>query len=507
MRMRFAIVNSAFLFCLTLAGNACHSPVTSTTYAYRIAHSTFFGGSEWEEAREIIVLPDGSAIIGGQTKSFDMPITHDVVQEVYHGEPAGTGHPGVYGGDMFIAHMTADASQVIASTYLGGSRQERSVYGMSLDRNGNLVVMTATRSSDFTTTPGAYQENYGGGSTDFVVAKLSPDLRRLLWCTYVGGSDDDEGRGGLALDTEDNVYLFGATRSHDFPTGAYAFHKNTQGDTDSVIIKLSADGSRQIFATRLGGSKDEQILGGRVNSAGDIYLAGITWSDDFPVTPAAPQKHYGGGKSDGFLAGISSDGSRLIYSTFLGGSGAEWGEHRPALLMDGALIYTGTTNSKNFPTTPSAYQRRIRGSGGGFIAKLSAHHTHLDFSTVLGGSGGEVYLMPTIDPKGNIFIVGSTSSRDFPVTNHALQRTYGGGKNDAVLAVLSADGSSLLYATYLGGSGDDMIRALALGFDGEVYLVGKTNSGDFPVTPSAAQTKLGGKYDAFFVRLDQIPTK
>jgi hypothetical protein len=140
------------------------------------------------------------------------------------------------------------------------------------------------------------------------------------------------------------------------------------------------------------------------------------------------------------------------------------------------------------------------------VTKLSADRKTLAFSTYLGGSGGEFYLWPTVDRRGNILVVGSTSSQDFPVTGNALQKTYGGGANDAVMAILSGDGSQLLYATYLGGSGDDLIRSLALGPNGEVYLVGKTDSGNFPVTPGAAQTARGGKMDAFVVKLEPIPT-
>ncbi|MDH5514111.1 MAG: hypothetical protein OEY45_03000, partial [Gammaproteobacteria bacterium] len=123
----------------------------------------------------------------------------------------------------------------------------------------------------------------------------------------------------------------------------------------------------------------------------------------------------------------------LLYSTFLGGSRAEFDEHRLALLERGALIFTGYTGSKNFPVTSAAYQRRVRGSVGGFITKLSADHTQWDFSTVLGGSGGELYLLPTPDPKGNIMIIGSTSSRDFTVTSSAVQGIYGGGKKTPYL--------------------------------------------------------------------------
>lgn len=110
--------------------------------------------------------------------------------------------------------------------------------------------------------------------------------------------------------------------------------------------------------------------------------------------------------------------------------------------------------------------------------------------------------MPTVDDQGNIFIVGSTSSRDYPVTPTALQKVYGGGNTDAVLAILSPDGSDLLYATYLGGSGEDLIRSIALGPEGEVYLVGKTDSSDFPVTAGAAQEIRGGKMDAFVAKLE-----
>lgn len=496
-----------FIFGFMLVSRTAYPAAAEDNYEYRIAHATFFGGSEYEEAREVIVLPDGGVILGGQTQSPDMTVTADAVQGVYRGEKAGTGHTGKYGGDLFVTRMNADASRIIASTYLGGSKQERNVYGMELDRNGNIVVMTATRSTDFATTRGAYQERYGGGPADFVAAKLSPDLQRLIWCTYIGASGNDWGRGGLALDSEDNVYLVGNTNSPDFPASTDAYQADAQGGSDGLLVKLNADASRLLFATRLGGSRNEDIMGIRIDTAGNIHLAGHTWSDDFPVIRGAPQKRFGGGESDGFLAGFSPDGSQLLYSTFLGGSRAEFGEHRLALLESGALIFTGYTGSKNFPVTSAAYQRRVRGSGGGFITKLSADHTQWDFSTVLGGSGGELYLLPTPDPKGNIMIIGSTSSRDFPVTSSAIQRIYGGGKKDAVFAVLSADGSRLLYATYLGGSGDDLVRGLALGANGEVYLVGKTDSVNFPVTPDAAQTKPGGKYDAFFVRLDPAPVQ
>lgn len=481
------------------------APPSGMPYEYTMDYGTYFGGSEREEAREVIPLADRSLLFGGQTASPDMTVTPGAVQRTYAGEPASAGHPGEYGGDMFVTRLNAEGSRVIASTYFGGSKQERNVYGMALDRQGNVVISTGTRSPDLPTTPGVYQRRYGGAPADMMAAKLSPDLTQLLWCTYVGRAANDWGRGGLALDARDNVYLLGRTESADFPTTPGAYQQNQRGAGDAVVVKLSPDASQLVYCTRLGGSGTEVIMGARVDDEGTIHVAGHTWSGDFPVTPGAPQASFGGGQADGFMAGISADGSHLIYSTYLGGSGSEFGEHRLGLLPDGSVLFSGYAGSNNFPTTPGAYQRSMQGSASGFLTKLSANRTQFAFSTLLGGSGGEFYLMPTADARGNIFIVGQTSSRDFPVTDNALQKTYAGGSNDGVLVVLSADGSELIYATYLGGSGEDLIRSLALGPHGEVYLVGKTDSNDFPITPGAAQPTRGGDMDAFVVRVKPIP--
>jgi arylsulfatase A-like enzyme len=473
-----------------------------SAYSYRIGWATRFGGSEWEEAREVIELADASVLVGGQTASDDMPVTPGVVQPTYRGEPAGTGHGGLYGGDMFLVRLRGDGRRVIASTYFGGSKQERSVYGMALDRQGNVVFSTGTRSPDLRTTPGAYQPEYGGGDADMTAAKVTPDLERLVWCTYVGKGRNDWGRGGLALDRDDNVYLIGRTASADFPTSPGAFQRRQRGGGDAVVVKLTSDGARLVYATRIGGSGEESIIGARVDDQGNVHLGGHTWSSDFPTTSGAPQRAFGGGKADAFLAGICADGSRLLYSTLLGGRENEFAEHRLALLGDGSVLLSGFVGSPDFPTTPGAYQPKLRGPGDGFLTKLSADRRRFVFSTFLGGSGAEeFYLMPSIDAQGNIFLVGSTGSPDFPVTPGALRNKHGGGKTDGVLAVVSADGSELLYATFLGGRGDELVRSVTLGRRGEVYLVGRTNSEDFPVTPEAAQRQSAGKFDAFVVKL------
>jgi hypothetical protein len=477
---------------------------------YRIEYATYLGGAEFDQAREIIVDPDGSVLVGAQTNSSDMPTTPGAFRRKYAGDDPALGHGGIYGGDCYLVRLSPDGSRILSATYFGGSKQERNVYGMGLDRKHNVVIASATRSPDLPTTPTAFQRKYGGGPSDWMVAKLSGDLTRLIWCTYVGGRGDDFPRGGLAVDEHDNVYVVGVTNSPDFPTTAGAFQEKFQGTHNAAVVKLKADGSALLSSTLLGRGETDTIMGVRVDAAANLYVAGHIRTADLPVTPGAPQAKHAG-QSDCFFAKFSSDASRLLYATYLGGVQNEFAEHRLWLGADGSVLLAGVTSSPDFPTTPGAFQRKLKGRNDGFLTKLSPDGKRFEFSTLLGGSGGEFFLMPTPDAEGNIFVVGTTQSPDFPVTPDALQGRFAGpaetegGEGDGVLAVLSPDGSRVVYATYLGGGGGDLIRSIALGPQGEVYLVGNTSSPDFPVTPQAVQKTLRGKADAFIVKL--VPTK
>ncbi len=469
--------------------------------SYRIEWATYVGGSAWDQLREVIPYPDGSVLVGGLIKSAGLPTSQGAVQAEYAGDDPALGHGGIYGGDAYLVHLSADGATRLAATYFGGSKQERGVYGMALDSGGNIVIGGATRSPDMPTTEGAYQQAYGGGKSDMYAARLSADMTELHWCSYVGAAKEDWPRGGIALDAEDNVCVLGSSDSPGFPTTEGVLRAQFQGQKrDAAVAKLSADGSRLLMGTLVGGGDWEGLMGARVGPSGDIYIAGHTQSADLPVTQGAPQSSHRG-KADCWLARIAADGSRLVYCTYLGGSENEWAEHRPWLCEDGSFLLTGVTASADFPTTPGACQRQLRGKTDGFLVKLAPEGDRLVFATLLGGSGGDFFLMPTPGPDGNIFMVGQSSSADFPVTPDALQPTYGGGKSDGVLAILSPDASEVLYATYLGGGSDDMIRSVALGSDGAVYLVGSTSSDDFPVTSGAMQPTRGGASDGYVVKL------
>jgi hypothetical protein len=372
---------------------------------------------------------------------------------------------------------------------------------MESDRAGNVVITSMTRSPDVPTTEGCFQPKHGGGRGSCFAAKLSPDLEKVLWCTYVGGSGDEAPRGGLALDADDNVCIFGTTSSGDFPTTSGVHRTRRNGPRDAFVAKLKADGSGLVWSTLFGGSAEDYMLGGRIDAGGNVYFAGHTTSSDLPTATDSAQPRRGG-QHDGYMVKLSADGSRPLYVTYVGGRENEFPEHRPYVGADGSVLLPGVTASDDFPTTPGAFQDELEGKTDAFLAKISADGSQFVFSTLLGGSTTEFCLMPTPTPGGEIFLVGQTESRDLPVTSDAMQKTYAGGSSDGWLAILSADGSRLVHCTYLGGSGGDMIRGIDLGPRGEVYLVGHTASKDFPVTQGAAQAAFGGgSGDAFVVRL------
>ncbi len=474
---------------------------------YRIAWATYLGGEGWEEAREIRVLRDGSLLVGAQTASKNLPVGPNAFQARYAGDDPSLGHPGIYGGDCYLARISADGSRLVAATYFGGSRQERNVYGMELDRDGNVVIATATRSPDAPTTEGSFQRAYGGGPSDMLVAKISADLSRIIWCTYVGGSGEDSPRGGIVLDSEDNVWVLGTSTSSDLPTTEGAPQRELRGPRDSAIVKLKADGSALLFGTLLGGSgEDDAAMGGFLDGRGAIVVAGHTRSSDFPGTSKAAQSKPGGG-SDVYLASVYFEGSAAVQATYFGGSGDEFAEHTIRPDRYGTALVAGHSASPDFLATRWALQKKLAGPGDGFLARISTDGRRVNLATLLGGSRTENLLMPTVDPDGVIHVVGSASSEDFPATEDALQRRYGGGQEDGLFASLDPYGSRLLHATYFGGSGADMIRSFELAPDGSVYLVGRTSSPDFPVTPGALQTKCGDgdSSDAFVVKLEGLP--
>jgi uncharacterized protein (TIGR03437 family) len=289
----------------------------------------------------------------------------------------------------------------------------------------------------------------------------------------------------------------GYTSALDFPlVNPLQSRKGTS--STAFVQKWSPDGSTLIYSTYLGGSTTEVAYALAIDSAGNAYVAGTTSSPDFPVTANAFQKQLTG-TSTAFVAKISSDGSRLIYSTFLGGGT----EHLSAIAVDnsGDAIVTGETASVAFPLTPGAYQTSVStncntsflvavgvpSNGNSFVTRLAADGSSLVYSTLLGGACGTIGQSLALDASGNVWVAGKTSSPDFPVTGSALQPNFGKGLVDGFLARFTPEGE-LTYSSYFGGGAYDSIDGIALDSQDNLYVAGVTGGLSRPVSPHAIQS-------------------
>jgi hypothetical protein len=253
------------------------------------------------------------------------------------------------------------------------------------------------------------------------------------------------------------------------------------------------------YSTFLGGGNGDRAEAIALDGDGYVYVAGRTWSGDFPTTAGAyDQNSHGSG--DLFVSVLDPTLSTLLYSTYLGGGDSEL--VFDLILDDAGQVYLmGLSNSGDFPTTVGAYDVGYNGSGDAFVSVLDSTLSTLAYSTFLGGGASDWAMAARLDGAGNVYVVGYTDSSTFPTTAAAYDRSHAGG-HDAWVGVLNPTLSSLLYATFLGGAGDEVGGDLALDGAGKVYVAGRTASSDFPTTASAYDTGHNGGSDAFVSVLD-----
>jgi hypothetical protein len=327
--------------------------------------------------------------------------------------------------------------------------------------------------------------------------ELARGASGLEYSTFLGGTNPD-GAEGLALDRWGNVYVTGRTRSGDFPTTPGAFDRALGGDGDVFVTKLNADASALVYSTFLGGSGGETGYGIAIDGTGKAYVTGATFSADYPTTPGAFDPIGDVAEGDVFVSKLNADGSRLVYSTYVGGTSSERGD---AIVVDraGKAYVTGRTGA-GFPTTPGAFDRVC--DADAFLTNLNKAGSKLVYSTCLGGSRGELGNGLALDQDGNAYLTGDTSSEDFPTTPGAFDTSWNNGPADAYVSKLNADGSALVYSTFLGGVRPDGAEAIAVDRWGSAYVTGSTASMDFPTTTGAFDITYGGGFiDAFVTRL------
>ena len=320
----------------------------------------------------------------------------------------------------------------------------------------------------------------------------------LAYSTYLGGSNNFFGQSirGIAVDKIGNVYVTGSTDSPQFPV-TNAFQPTIHGPSDAFVTKINADGTGLVYSTFLGGSSYESGVGIAVDSVGNAYVSGLTYSTDFPTVHAIQPNNAGNG--DVFVTKINAKGDALIYSTYLGGSGFDEAGGI-AVGSTGIAYVTGDTLSTDFPTA-NALQPNSGGGYDAFVTKINISGSALLYSTYLGGSGddggpGAI----AADSTGNAYVTGMTTSTDFPIVN-AIQPTNHGGYHDAFVTKINTSGSTLLYSTYLGGSGDDSAPGIAVDSSGNAYVAGGTTSTDFPVA-NALQATLHGLSDGYVTKIN-----
>ena len=386
----------------------------------------------------------------------------------------------------------SDNDWLVFSTYIGGSGAD-GAGGMALDSDGNIVITTFVDSRNFPM-KNAYQPTSAGG-VDLVVFKFSPDGKELLFSTYFGGSGDDYSYTPV-LDSSDNIFITGSTSSTDFPISDNAFQPNKSTNTyDIFVIKLSADGQSLLYSTFLGGGSDKYLAPIIImDSSENLIVSGSTLSSNFPTKEAFQEVK--GASSDAFITKLSADGKTLLYSTYFGGNG---NEQIRALSLDSSdnIIFCGFTSSTDFPTLNAIQSTKSSDKYDTFIAKLSNDGKSLVFSTLFGGCRDYALNNLILDQDDNILVVGETTSSEF-LTVNAQQQDYGGGSSDAFLSKLTADGETLIFSTYIGGSSDDNSFSIVLDTNDDIILSGSTSSSDFPLVRSYQESDRG--WDGFLTK-------
>lgn len=444
--------------------------------------STFIGGNDFDTGEVVALNADGNLVIAGYSQSVNFPVTAGAYDETHNGQR-----------DVCIFEMSADGSQLLWSTFLGGLQWDRA-FGMALDSSDNILFAGQTDSPDYPTTPGAYDETLNGGA-DVFVSKLNPTGSELLWSTYVGGTDNEIAT-SLVLDELGNPVMTGHAHAGDYPTTPGAYDETFNGGSiDVFVTKLDGFDSAMIWSTFLGGDAGEN--GGAIVldlSENPLVTGGVA-SSDFPTTPGAYDTSLDG-EGDLFVAKLSASGSDLLWSTFVGGSSDEdaWGL---ALDDDENPTVVGYTNSEDFPTTEGAFDETFNGDDDVCVFKLGAMGDVLHWGSYVGGSDIDWGLGLILDIEGNPILTGRTMSTDFPTTPGGFDGSFNGG-DDVFVARLDASGGVIHWGTYLGGSAYERGRGLALDISGNLVVTANTESPEFPTTEGAYDESYnGGSADAY----------
>lgn len=468
-----------------------------------LAYATYLGGPSENDGRGIAVDADGNAYVTGTTNSATFPNVGGLADP----------NDDIQGPrDAFVTKL-GPTGALVYSTYLGGTDDDRG-NGIAVDDQGSAYVVGETSSADFPTQGPLPAPNDALQITDGFVTKLNPNGNGLVYSTYLGGSASNDRALAVALDASRNAYVTGSTFSSDFPVAGALANNVNHGLTEAFVSKLAANGASLTYSLYLGGGGAETAFGIAVRN-GEAYVTGRTQSMDFPLASGLPAPNNGlRGFSDGFVTKVNAAGSAFAYSTYLSGSSDIDDGNAIAVDAAGSAYVGGKTRSSDFTTAGAATgslpapNAAFRGGSDGYVAKLAANGASLGFLAFLGGSSNgqdEEVNGLALDPDGNVVVTGQTTSNDFPVVGGlALQNRRGQSNSAAVVTELAAAGNAIVFSTYLGGTRQEVGRAVAVDGDGNAFVTGQTGSNDFPVVNAAQPTHGSGDFnpDVFVARID-----
>ncbi|MCU0798920.1 MAG: putative Ig domain-containing protein [Candidatus Thermoplasmatota archaeon] len=443
-----------------------------------ITYSAQIGGTSSEYGVDMVVDESGYIYVLGRTESTDFPVTVGSYSQSLGGS-----------NDLFIIKLDPTGSDILSATYWGGtSGEDYARCGIAIGIDGNIIIAGDTRSSDLPTTSGTYMPTYSGAG-DMYVAGLDPDLKTLVFSTFLG-AHETEYFGSLAVTQDGSIYITGGTESTDYPTTSNAYDsvkgESSSGSEDWVVSRLDKDGKYLLNSTYIGGNGDERGLSIRIDQEGSIYVGGWTEAPDFPTTVDAYDRTHNGQK-DCAVCILDPDLKGLKYSTFFGGTENEGGDDNGMgmeVSSSGIIYIGGQTLSTDLPTGAGSYQqsKALGASSDSFAAAIQG--SSLLYSTYLGGSEGEFTLGLALDYQENVIITGATASYDHPLTLDAQDSSFNGGgfAGDCVFSILSPDLGSLYYSTFYGGTSEDLLYKVISTTYGSLYFCGATGSSDIPVS-------------------------
>jgi len=457
-----------YIFILISGFNLSFS--TASAQLFSLSTDDYLSHSANTSCQGVVLDDSGDIYLAGFTHSADFP-RRNAFQARWPG-----------GINAFVAKFSSSGSRLLYSTYLGGSGTDKA-HGIIVDSSQCAVVAGMTNSSDYPCR-NAYQSKRAG-KLDAFITRLDSSGSTLIYSTYLGGSLDDAAF-DIDLDSSGSAYLSGETISWDFPTlNAYQASK-TGWEQDVFIARLTTCGTDLVYSTYLGG--DGVDFGGKIGIDEDsnAYVGGTTWSDNFPTRNCySPAKS---GKYDAFVSKLTSSGNDLIYSTYLGGQGFDFGNDI-AVDKTGVAYITGFTLGEGFPESKPLYKRRDE-DGTAFLASLSPSGSSLPFSTCWGTPGGEYGMVLAVDQLGSVYLSGVTGSPDFPLRNPF--QSGKSGRQDIFMVKIAFPGPDIIYSTYLGGLDYERPFGLTVNSTGCSYLAGCTYSYNFPVKSAYQRGLIGG---------------